>query len=497
MKYFKKITIFLDSIPDGRKLSIRQQITLILWAMSIVLLPFLQFPFGVFQKLSFYPLLLIAILNVDKWWGLCWTNKYLRYTGFAVAAFIGWQIISLPFCIGVSNIVFAENIRPIINDTMTFGSWYVFLASAFFLPREKICKTFYWSFTIVFLYCGAYCIIELLHFAKVQWATDFLSRSIYYFIKDIGQNHGWWPPVFWDSPRLRSVYAEPSYFAVIVSFAELYFGFQAWKSKHWQQTAGNLLLMLWAAFLLCGTKSASGSLALTASTFVFIVLFLLFFRKTEKISRIKGIALAILLILCSGATIANQRGGGVQDWVKMFHAVKAAPAQQCEPQKQSLSSKQNAPKKQDFSSSSGTRLIHLKTELKLIAKNPVAGVGAGQYGKAMRQALLENPEKSGEIRLWSEKGDWYPPPLNTYTSILVRNGIIGLILFAALFFAPLACAVKCIKTMNAEDFIASLVLIGVTAVICLTTAINFCYYFYATFLIYCLMEKVISKEKEE
>ena len=136
----------------------------------------------------------------------------------------------------------------------------------------------------------------------------------------------------------------------------------------------------------------------------------------------------------------------------------------------------------------------MKTELKLIAQNSVAGVGSGQYGKTMRKALLENPEKTRETRLWSEKGDWVPPQLNVYTSILIRFGAIGLILFAALFFAPLVCACKSIKTMKAEDYIESLVLISGIAVICLTVAGNFFYYLYVAFPLYCLMEHVISKE---
>ena len=149
MNKLKNLIEQLDKIPQGKELSIRQQITLILWGLSIVLLPFVQFPFGVFQKLSLYPLLLIALLNIDKWWDLCWKNKYLRYTGVALAAYIGWQIISLPLCVGLDNVVFSENIRPTINNTMTFGAWYIFLAAAFFIPAAKISKTFYWSFVII------------------------------------------------------------------------------------------------------------------------------------------------------------------------------------------------------------------------------------------------------------------------------------------------------------------------------------------------------------
>ena len=336
MKYIQNIIAFLDKVPDGKSLSLRQKITLVLWGMVICLLPFLRFPYLVFEKLSLYPLLAIVILNADKWWDLCWKNKYLRYTAFAIAAFHIWQAVSLPFVMKISEISFSENICPIINNGINIGSWYVFLVTPFLIPLESIKKTFYWSFVTTFLYCGAYCVIEILHFCGVKWATDFLSRSIYYFTKGVGENYGWWPPVFWDSSRLRSVYGEPSNLAILMFFAELYFLFNAWKSKRWQSTVGNLLLMLIAAVLLCGTRSASGAMALAVSTLLFIVLFLLFFRRIDKTSRIKGAVMALLLLFFAGATIANQRGGG-DDWVKIFRTVSSP--------------------KQEFSSSSATRFI--------------------------------------------------------------------------------------------------------------------------------------------
>ena len=84
MDSLKKIIGWLDNVADGNDMSIRQKITITLWGMSIVLLPFYKFPYGPFEKLALYPLIIIAFLNVDKWWNLCWHNKYLRWIGLAL-----------------------------------------------------------------------------------------------------------------------------------------------------------------------------------------------------------------------------------------------------------------------------------------------------------------------------------------------------------------------------------------------------------------------------
>ena len=463
MNKIKQFITFLDKVPEGKELSIRQQITLILWGITIVLLPFFRFPYGEFEKLSLYPLLLIAFINIDKWWNLCWHNKFLRYTAFAIAAFIAWQLISLPFSVGLSNINFADNIKPSINDMITYGAWYVFLATCFLLPQEKIRKTFYWSLTVTLLYCCAYSVIEILHWSKVQWATDFLSKSIYFFQKDVGQYCGWWPPVFWDAPRLRAIFGEPSYFAVLLTFAVLYYGFAFWRSAGWKKISGNALLMILSVLALCGTQSASGTVSLAGSTVLFIVLFAIFFRKFNKFERIKGSILSILLLVFSAMVALNQRGG-INDWLLLLNKISETSQPQQQQQKK-------------FDSSSGTRLIHLKAEIKLIAERPLCGYGQGNYGPAMKQALLESPEKTGEIRLWSENEEFVPPSLNKYTQTAINSGLTGLVFFFLMFLPALVCCIKCIKTMKADYWITSTILCGAIAIIFSTVSTDSLYCF--------------------
>jgi len=445
MNFLKKITAFMDNIPEGKDLSLRQQITLVLWGLTIMLLPFFRFPYGVFEKLAFYPLLAIALLNIDKWWNLCWHNKYLRYTAFAISAFIAWQIVSLPLTVGFCNISLAENILPAVHQTLTCGAWYIFIAACFLLPQQKLFKTFYWSLTVTLLYCFAYSIIESLYWLRVQWATDFLSKSIYFIHKDVGGSYGWWPPVFWSCPRLRSIFAEPSYFAILLTFAVLYYGACAWMSDKWQKFVGNISLILVAVLPLCAAQSAIGALALAVAVAVFAVLLAVFYRNLSSVQKTKGGLLALLLIIFTSLVIVNQHGG-ISAWLLSLNGTKPELV---------------------TTSSAKTRAIHLKAELKLIAQKPICGYGQGEYGKVMQQALLESPEKTEEIRLWSENEEYVPPPLNKYTSIVVESGIIGLMLFLSMFVPAFIGCIKCFKKIKKELWIFS-------AVICVNMAILFC-----------------------
>ena len=438
----------MESIANERAAedhTVRQRATLILWGVAIVLLPFFQFPY-LFKKLSLYPLIGILLLNIDRWWNLFRDNRFLRWTALALAAFFLWQFASLPLAMNISEISLAKNIRPIIGEIVTYGAWYVLMAACFFFSREKIGKVFYWSLTIILGYCSLYCVIELLHLHHVKLATDFLSKSIYYFMADIGKTNGWWPPVFFGT-RLRSVFAEPSFFAVLLVFSILYFGFCAWQEEEWKKILRNILLMLLAAALCFGAKSGSANVTLGAATLFFLLLLAIFFRKFSPEQKIKGGMLALLLVLLSALLVINPRGR-VND-TRRANSGQLAGEQLLATQ----------------SDSTGGRMIHLKSELQLIAQKPLIGVGEGNHADAMREALLKNPQKTGETRLWSENLDGKVPVLNKYTGIAVQNGLIGLLLFLAVFGASAIACVKSRKTMAPERWIASLVLCGSIALI--------------------------------
>lgn len=448
----KKLIEKLDMVPEGKELSLRQKITLVLWGIAVFLIPFLYIPYFIFQKLSLYPLVLIAFINIDKWWKLCWGNKLLRWIAFAIIAFIGWQAVSLPFAVKLSEITIDDNVKPLINNAIVYGSWYVFLATAFMFPREKLEKTFYRSFTAILLCCAYYSVIEIMHFCNVQWATDFLSKSIHYLM-EVENNGWWWPPVFWDQPRLRSVFPEPSYFAIMLVFSTLYYSARTLYLSNKKKNAISLILMVLSAILLALTKSAGGALALSAATAFFIVLSLIFFRKLTVSERIKSGILSVLLVTASLFAMGCQRGGFAEFSVmkKSLDIVKKTDAQNVEL----------------LHGSSSTRIIHLKTELREISQRPLWGAGYGEYSDAMCEALKESTVETPESRSWWMRQN--TPRLNAYTASMVEFGIPGGVLFLSIIFLPAMC--MWITSIRKQNFTTA---ITMGAVYCgLMTILNF------------------------
>lgn len=127
----------------------------------------------------------------------------------------------------------------------------------------------------------------------------------------------------------------------------------------------------------------------------------------------------------------------------------------------------------------------------MIAENPFAGCGSGEYGEAMKKTLKNNPEKTREIRLWSENEEYVPPSLNIYTKAAVQNGLIGLIFFCLMFLPAFVCCIKSLKTLKPEIWIALIVLCGVIVLTFCTAATNSLYYFcLLAFPFYCISEKI-------
>ena len=413
MDSLKKIIGWLDNVADGNDMSIRQKITITLWGMSIVLLPFCHFPYGPFERLALYPLIIIAFLNIDKWWNLCWHNKYLRWIGLALWGYVLWQIVTLPFTMNISEISFSCNIFSIIRYAMSYGAFYVFLASFFLFPRKIADKIFFWCLTCVLLYCSAYSGIELLHFSGVQWATDFLAKSIHYIMEV--QKTGWYPPLFWNSERVRSVFAEPSHYAMLLVFCIIYYASQIWLKKKCKIVVVSIAMTLLGIGQLCLTKGMGGAFNITIATVFFGILFSIFFRKFTREQKIKGVILILSFMICSFFTIKYQRGGVVE-----YRKIAGIS-------KNNIQKPENSNQKTVLSGSTNTRTLCLKMDIETILSKPLFGIGAGNYPKYMSEAHSKQKFVTHELLWWISLEKI--PKLIPIAAIAVESGILGALLF--------------------------------------------------------------------
>jgi hypothetical protein len=394
----------------------REPMTKVLLVLTLLVYPFNNFPFGPFAKLTFYPLLLLLVLNVDRIVTLARTNKYLRYLAYVGGAWALWSILSLFFSVGFQAIG-APHVKSIAGSIRFFVLWYTFIACCFLLPRDELKRLFYWTFVGLLGYCSLYSILEILHFSGVQWATRTLETVIQYFLTT-GITE-WtagnvWPPILWDSERYRSIFEEPSYYSILLGFTTLFFASFAWVSKRFWATLGNLCLAGVAVFFLCKTKSAAGaiSLAIASCTWVFLS-FCLFFKMT-RLMRFKMIAFVVLLACGASFALVSQR-----------HTTENIKSLVCA-----------AVVKSEESTEKTTRAIHLGAELECIKQSPIYGYGMGEYDKVMREALKDEPYKPHELQVWLAR-EGALPWLNWFTGLAVMYGLVGLGLFLGWFLLPL------------------------------------------------------------
>lgn len=509
MRIIQRITTCLDAIPEEKELSLRQRLTLFLWGVVVVSFPFAWIPKCGLKRVALFSITLILILNFYKLFHVCWRIKYLRYIAFFILAFSLWQWAVLPFCSNLDVISYKRNMKPVQDELLRlYGAWYVLLCTCFLLPKEKVKKIFHVGLTILLLGCATYSAIELLHFLNVQWATNFLSKSIHYLM-EVKSSHGWWPPVFWPDARLRSIFPEPSFFVVIISFTTFYYGFCFLYENSWKKGFCHLLLAFLSLFLICGTRSASGTLALFEGAILTTFLFLFLFFKFNKWIKLKGLFLVFFFVAGGICSLNCQRGGSTniislmaptKSTTNILHSqvnttknkkvevkqIKAVPQTTTPYKTQPL---KEAPRQAGIiqeKTSSITRWIHLKTELFLIAERPVTGYGKGTYKNVVREGLRKSPKKTTEILKWTRDDASWAPSLNIYTKIAIESGIVGLVLYLCMVFViPISYSITHLRFYSKEKWMGAIVFLSVLATLGCTVVVNSL--LLMVFPIYCLL----------
>lgn len=420
-----------------QKDSWRTQATLALLALTIVLYPFNLFPHGPFMRLTLYPLVGLLCLNVDRIIALTRSRPLFRCFALLGGVWFLWILISLCLAVGPAAIEM-RHLREGFNEVKRFVSWYTFVACCFLVPRAMLKRVLYWAFLGLFGVCSAYTILEALHFAGVRWASETLKVLIHGFMyTEISAwlNGNFWPPIFWDSQRYRSLFEEPAYFSVFSGFCALFFTMIAWQAKRLRGFIAHLALAALAVFFLCETKSAAGALALAAASGVWIVLAGCFWARGDFQTRWRMGVIALFLASASLIAIVTQRHPAQQ--IALLTQPKSAAERvltkaeiaKLPPSERTVAEARAKP------SGTNTRAIHLAMELKCIESSPIYGCGAGEYIPVMRHALQNSPRKTAEIQIWaSPKND--PPKLNLFTGIAVTYGGVGLLLFLSWFMLP-------------------------------------------------------------
>ena len=427
-------------------------LTVPLFILTFLFLPFAYFPYGPFSRLSLYPLSLLFLLNANRLVKLCWTNKNLRFIGCGIVCWGIWGLLSA-FCAifnGNGEYSLVQEVIPVIRDGITLVCAYLLLAHYFLLPQDKVKTIFFTALSSVLVCCLLYSIVEILHFSGYSFATAFLKRSVHSFMTTC-HDGTWWPPVLWNQPRLRSFFVEPSNFAILLGFALVYY--VTFCQEKTRLTPLSIIFALLVWLFLCGTRSTAGGLTAVAASVVFALVYIIFLRKQERKTKLRNALIGGVLLIVSVSALFFMRGGfltaslitnTILETKTLDSANEAQNQDQPRPTPQKPASHNNE-------GSIKTRTIHFYSALQLFRDAPLLGCGPCHYSDKMHATLAARSYQTHEIKFWLKLGRI--PPLSTTMTILVKYGLPGVIFFFSFLLVPLFFLWKRIKSVPVTIFL--------------------------------------------
>lgn len=265
-----------------------------------------------------------------------------------------------------------------------------------------------------------YSVIEVGYLCGFVFCKDLLALINPTYM-DIQSSHGWWPPLFWNQPQLRSMFPEPSFFGIFTAMAIPFFMSDFYNKKKSVNICFYILIYTFLVIMLVLSKARTGLILFLGEFFLMICWSLIYrFYQWRRL---------ILLFSCTG--IAFLAGLGL---VSQFQPVSAQGALQNQVSIKSYVS-DNVASAVGNKRSNNARYANVMATFRTGLDSPLLGVGINMRNEAVAEHLTEEEKGNGEVTLWmrymKEKGLLKSgfPNLNQFSVVFAEQGIIGLILF--------------------------------------------------------------------
>lgn len=396
------------------------KLLLILFILSIVLIPFDNLPYlkSVFGELSFkasiYPIIMIILILFV----VLIKNKQLYFNKskelYLLLIFIGWNILSI---IVNLNSIFENNfkdrsgISKLVLQIMVLGfGILIFYFSDIIVSMKKLTlydfrKYVFFSIIPVTIY-GT---IELLHLSKVinfSWIIEKVSYLIQTYYRGEVYTKG-----------IRTVTGEASYFAMYIAFVFPWIISYIFTEKNNIRKLLYSILSLYILMLLIFSKSRTAYGVLFIQIIVFTVFILISkVNKLYKITALKAIGICITLFLLVNLTILPKIGGDRNSVSKISISSLIT----------SLTDSSNM--------SNVARFGMQSAAIKMGGNNILFGVGLGQYGFNVNDYINKKALTSDEVKRWTNpvgNYEYWPPTFSLYSRIVAEEGVIGILLWVS------------------------------------------------------------------
>lgn len=352
------------------------------------------------------------------------------------------------------------------------------------------------SLIIVF----AYSFIEIFYLAGNITAKDILIKITPYFheINNPASSRGDWPPVLWYSPQLRSIFAEPSYFAIFAGFSVPFIWYCI--NVKTQKILYSVLLCFMVFFIFL--TQARTATALLFGEIILLLLLSICFRNKLIVRTLMCVLLSTGIAFISANYFINNFMKDVPKYYKQSSValtntqsksnygkelklnIKDKKINKTQKSKNIINQKQNNKinNKSDnyldknfysiFSAnkrSNSARFAYIKSAFRVGLDHPILGVGRGLTAAYMTDYFTDDEKKVGEVkrRIQRQKDIGIltagMPILCEYVQRFAESGLVGVIIY----FMPLIYLMHSIfrkmKTLQPEYLFYGISLTGILA----------------------------------
>lgn len=319
---------------------------------------------------------------------------------------------------------------------------------------------------VLVLMLGTYSLVEL------SWLkfNSKVAENILVFINSHlyvpAANNGWWPPLLWPG-RLRSLLREPSFFGILSAFLLPFLWSWMGEKKH----KGLYGLLIGYFCLMIAATNSRTAVSVTAFELLLLVLSVALVRTADYTRKVIAI---ICICLCGfGFNLVNLKSvdvqvvpkvsasEGIQESEKKDGASPGSDTIFMSPWNYFENNIGSVASTDKFSNNA--RLAVVVTELNVIRRHPITGVGKNLNAGYMLDSLPKFAYQNTEVKSWINEilkndkriyllGDAFPD-LNIYTSIGVSSGMPGILLYVGFIIYPLVKVLRYGKQLRCNPLV--------------------------------------------
>lgn len=352
------------------------------------------------------------------------------------------------------------------------------------------------SLVVVF----GYSFIEIFYLAGNEIAKSILVKITPYFhsINLLGSAYGEWPPILWYELRLRSIFAEPSYFGIFAGFSIPFLWYCINNGKN---SIFYTVIFIIMSFLLFLTQARTAT-ALLFGEMALLLLALAHFRQKFLLKTVFLIYLSTGIAFCSAnyfinnyidnvpkndkqtvsvSTTVKNKQKAIKTQTTKVEDKKAIDTQKVKlkksaDQKQKTNIKDSSYLDKNFNSiftanqrSNSARYAYIKSAFRVGLDHPVLGVGKGLTAAYMVDYFTDDEKKVGEVKRRIQRQNEVGiltagmPILCEYARRFAETGIVGCVVYFAPLIYLLYSLFKKLKNLQYEYLFYMISLVGILA----------------------------------